>query len=146
MQPSYSYPSMQMPMQAGPGMPMAPWPAHIGMAPAPRGHPAPAQRANVGRGGAPGREQMPSRAATFPAPSAGSPWRKLWPFGKHGHNDTFLSRPPAAPKTARFAEPLVTGHKAQKDMDRQRRAQRRDERAKRKSATKAQGESGKKTI
>jgi hypothetical protein len=114
------------------------------MQPAPPGAPAPAaKRRDVGRGAAPGREQTPSRAATFPAPSPASPWRKLWPFGRQGHNDTFLNRPgpPAPPKTARFAEPLVTEHKAQKDLDRQRRAQRRDEREKRKSGgvPKAQG-------
>ncbi|BEJ16413.1 hypothetical protein CspHIS471_0510180 [Cutaneotrichosporon sp. HIS471] len=146
MQPGYGYPAMQ----ARPGMPMGAWPGHgqvPPMQPAPPGHPAPApRRADTGRGPNPRREQRPARAATFPAPSTGSPWRKLWPFGKNTHNDTFLNRPAVPPKTARFAEPMVTDHKSQKATDRQRRAQRRDERAKHKSGSggKTQGESGKK--
>ncbi|CAK9786624.1 hypothetical protein CC85DRAFT_191369 [Cutaneotrichosporon oleaginosum] len=144
MQPSYSYPPvqppMQVPVQQPPGiLPWTPGPVPLPHMPTTASRPPVDPRATVGRGAPPGHKQTPPRAATFPAPSPGSPWRKLWPFGKH--HDTFLT--PAATKTTRFAEPHVTDPQTQKDLDRQRRAQRRDERAKRKSTgADKQGERG----
>ncbi|GMK54482.1 hypothetical protein CspeluHIS016_0110680 [Cutaneotrichosporon spelunceum] len=146
---STAVPLPVMPMQARLGIPLAPWPVHAGHVPhmqaAPLGRPAPAsQRPGIGLGLAPGFEQTPSRAVTFPAPSTISPWRRLWPFGKNTHNDPFLICPAVSSKASRFAEPIVMEHMSQKEIDRKRRAQRRDECAKRKSgsAAKVRGESG----
>lgn len=142
-QPAY-YPIMQAPMQIRPGMPMGLHQAYPGQPMQPRppmqqpataGRPAPAaQRAhNIGHGAPPVRP-VPTRAATLPNPSTSPRWLKMWPFNKNLRNDAFVNRPAAGgAKFTQFAEPVVTKKQTQKDLDRERRAQRRDERERRRS-------------
>lgn len=148
-QPMYPYPGVQ-PIQPGIGMApapgMAPWPGYAGQPgqqpparpppPAPTGSPSRTRGLGLGLGPSPSRPTAPTRAATLPAPSTPNRFFKMWPFNRNTANDAFANRPagPASTKQARFAEPLVIPrNKSQKELARERRAERRDKRERRRS-------------